>query len=223
MTNKSDKNIKLWLKMEEGTGSTTNDEIAANDGTLVGTGTTWATGGRPAREGKFCININGESNMNVLIENSNGEVWNGSSSFTVAIWFLRTGNNTASSLQFAFCHAGSGTNNRIYLTVGTTSPSIAANVGSTAVTGTSFTEGVWNHGALSHNALTGISYLYLNGNLVGSASTALGTGTYDMFLGALSASTNQVLNGNVDDVRFYSRFMNQAEIRAIMQGAGYAK
>jgi len=223
MANESDKHLKMWLKLEEGTGTTANDALKTNNGTLVGSGTSWLADGRPARQGKFCVAFDGTSNNSITVENSNGEVWNGSSSFTVSVWFYRVGDNTAGTAQWAFVHAGAGTNNRIYIEIGTSSASIRANVGATNFGTTAYTNATWNHAALSHNALTGISYLYLNGNLVSSASTALGTGTYDMFSGALSASTNQVMNGYVDDVRFYSRFMNQAEIRAIMQGAGYAK
>lgn len=223
MTNQSDKNLKMWLKMEEGTGTTLNDVLKTNNGTLAGSGATWLAGGRPARDGKYCIAFDGTANNSITVENSNGEVWNGSSSFTVSMWFLRTGNNSATSAQLGFCHSGAATNNRIYINLGASGPSLNFTVGSTGFATTTISNGVWYHAAVSHDAVSGISYAYFNGKLVASSSTALGTGTYDIFIGALSASTNQVMNGYVDDVRFYNKFMTEQEIKTIVHGFGYAK
>lgn len=222
MSNQADKSLKVWLKMEEGTGATLNDVLKTNNATLNG-GVTWVAGGMPAREGKYCIAVDGVLGSYGIIENSNGEVWNGSSSFTVAGWFNRTGDNAMDVAQWGFVHAGSPTNNRIYINLGS-SGLIECNVGGTNMSSSiTVVDGQWYHVALSHNSLNGRSYIYVNGKLANSAATALGTGTYDMYIGSLSASNDQTLKGKIDDLRFYTRFMTEAEIRAIMHGSGYSK
>jgi hypothetical protein len=222
MVEQADKHLKMWLKCEEGTGTTLNDVLKTNNGTMSG-GVSWQNGGRPARDGKKSLVFDGNLNTHCIVENSAGEVWNGSSSFTASCWVYRIGDNTGGVAQWAFVHAGVSTNNRIYINLGETSPQIKFNVGNTNFGGTNINNGQWYHVAVSHNTLDGKSYGYIDGKLVVSSTTALGTGTYDMFIGSLSATSNQTVNGYIDDVRFYSKFMAEPEIRAIMHGFGYSK
>ncbi len=79
----------------------------------------------------------------------------------------------------------------------------------------------WNHIAATYDNATGDAFLYLNGELVGTASatgTLISTAT-DLTLGASKSGTEPIeyeLEGELDEVRIWSTAKSQAEIQASM-------
>ncbi len=96
------------------------------------------------------------------------------------------------------------------------------NIASTVIV----TDGLWHNAILVSSGL--LQTLYLDGNLVGTVSgnvTQKGD-KFDQFgsgyTGNWAGGNNSwsLLNGSMDDVRFYNRALTSAEITAIAEGAG---
>jgi len=76
----------------------------------------------------------------------------------------------------------------------------------------------WYHAAISYESSSGECKLYVNGNFIGSASKSSGLqvmGDTIETIGYFAASTEQIVNGLVDDARIYDRSLTKSEIKDI--------
>ena len=82
------------------------------------------------------------------------------------------------------------------------------------------TDGQWHHMAATYDGAEG--RIYIDGEL---DVTSPGTGqinisTYDLWIGANTQQAGRFFHGLLDDMRIYSRALNEAEVLGVMAGAG---
>lgn len=90
--------------------------------------------------------------------------------------------------------------------------------------GPRFDDNAWHHVALVHDAAAGTNRIYLDGSALGAAAASgdANPGGIDLLIGARRASGNtglaQVLDGDLDDVRIYSRALVPSEVELLFTG-----
>lgn len=95
---------------------------------------------------------------------------------------------------------------------------------------TPLSDGVWYHGAVSYDSVSGQCRLYLNGNLEGSLNLAAGIrprfdsiqfpalGAAFTTAGSYAPLTNGAFQGMIDEVRIWNFARSQTDIQATMSG-----
>ena len=86
----------------------------------------------------------------------------------------------------------------------------------TLISNTSVNDGRWHHVAVTRTKATGAMRLYVDGNLEGSTTgnTASLTSPGNLIVGTMQTFVNGYLNGSIDELRFYSTALTQANIQA---------
>lgn len=145
-----------------------------------------------------------------------------SSDFTIAMW-IQTGSVSGARILFSKPVGPNYSNSYVlYLTDGVMQFHTCCN--SPIFGGAALTPGTWQHVAVSKAGA--VIRLYLNGNEVGSLTTAPTTVTYDarsLFLGAEDDNGDDVpeqsfFQGKMDDVRFYNKGLSAAEVQQLVGG-----
>lgn len=199
-----------WWKLNEGTGSTTVDSSGNGyTGTPTG-GYGWVTG----RIGPYGMSFDGNTGTRVDMTPAISSLFSASTG-TIAAWVKPAG--TAPTLTISYnggfvgdagayaglCRGIIGGNDRFW----------SYNYdGAEERVGVAYTVGQWMHLVWVHTG--GNLYIYSNGALVGSVAsgnTQVVTNTFR--LGIFNTGAGYfVLNGNLDDVRTYSRALSAADV-----------
>ncbi len=202
------------LAFDETSGTNANDDTGSNDGTFYNT-PTWTAG-----YWSNCLSFDGVNDgvyANRTISNS----------FTIAFWFKTSryahggtdwGNGdgmvdmqvSGSTLDFgtAIC------DDRAAFGVGGTTSRIT--VRSTG----SVVDGVWHHLVATRNSSGGKIQLFIDGVLQAEATgptTARTADTYIAIGGSLTGDATKFYQGQIDDVRFYTRVLTQAQILILLE------
>jgi hypothetical protein len=211
--------LTAYYPLNEGVGATAYDNTPeANDGTFSDAGVTWIT---PGLMGAGAVHVDGNSGSRIDIGNWNPVAPN--NQVTLAIWAKWDGPTTrsqgligkrdawaADGLMFMF-EISPFNNNQLALR----QYSVAnTDVTSVPVTMTDYI-GRWTHLAATFDGST--ATLYINGADVNSGPFYFGTGTSaSMAIGNTHGSAgnvqSEVFNGDLDEVRIYSRALSAAEI-----------
>lgn len=207
--------LVAWYRFDETGGTSAADSSgnpAGGPATLVG-GTSFVTG-KTTR----ALRLDGTSGYARLPSGLVSNV----QSFTIAAWVNLTA-NTQWSRIFDF---GSGTGSYMFLTP----RSSAGGLRFAITTGGAGAEqqinaaaplatGAWKHVAVTLAAGTGI--IYVDGAEVARGSIALTPaslgGTSGTFVGKSQYTNDPMLNGQVDELRIYSRALNPTDVRTLFQ------
>lgn len=151
-------------------------------------------------------------------------------SFSVTAWLrlapgktgtlLARGSSSAATRAIHFLAADLGADGRsdLQAIVGGLANSNAQGIGPR------FDDNAWHHVALVHDAAAASNRLYLDGAPLGAAaaSGSANPGGIDLLIGARRSTGNtgaaQVLDGDLDDVRVYSRALEPAELALLFTG-----
>jgi len=210
----ADPDLAAYWKFDEGSGTTAYDSSGnGNDGVFVGD-PQWVAG-------KFggALEFDGDDYVNC----GNGDSLQIRDEITIAFWFnveafqttweafLAKGDNSYRASR------GGGDGNATHMGISGTSTGGGNGWfnGTVIVIG-----GQWHHYAATYDGAEG--RIYIDGVL---DVTSPGTGqinesTYDFWIGSNSQNTGRLLHGLMDEVRLYSRALNEAEILGVMAGAG---
>ncbi len=195
-----------WYKLDDGSGLVAVEASNnANNGTLV-SGPTWTSGIKSG-----ALGFDGVDDKLTLPDN----LIHAYTTQTIALWFKTTSNgtlvgqqNTGGNNYVSNLYIGTDGKLRGELWMGSVTPMVS--IGSAA-------NGAWHHAAITGNVNT--QSLYLDGQLV---STLNGTIQHlDMSKNQLANgitgawTSTPYFNGALDDVRFYNRALNAAEIQAL--------
>jgi len=210
----ADPDLAAYWKFDEGSGTTAYDSSGnGNDGTFVGD-PQWVAG-------KFggALEFNGDDYVNC----GNGPSLQIQDQITMAFWFqVQAFQNTwegflAKGDDSYRASRGDGTGNATHMGISGTSVGGGNGWfnGTVIVTG-----GEWHHYAATYDGAEG--RIYIDGVL---DVTSPGTGqinisSYDLYIGENSQATGRFLHGLLDEVRIYSRALNETEILGVMAGGG---
>jgi uncharacterized repeat protein (TIGR03806 family) len=209
--------LSTWLPFEEGTGTVTEDQSGnENPGTLVGMAASAWTAGIIGT----ALTFDGVKDY-VRINNHLG------ASFTISCWIKTTQifqqvTPTYEGTGIIWSDVGGSAND--FILGGTRSAggvnrlSFFVGSGNFTTTGTlPINSGQWTHVAATRNGTTGEVRLYVNGVLDGSATggTAVLNSNPEIHIGG-NTLDNRYFNGAIDDVRFYSRVLSQAELASLL-------
>ncbi len=212
-----ERNLELELKLDEGNGNYANDTSGNGmHGTLAGN-PTWRSGSDCVRGS--CLDFDGNGDyINLPSINPTGAItvsaWvkSSTSSGYPGVWQIVSKYNA-----YILGTSGTGSRNMCFIT---------CNVGQCWTYGTCHSVAdpeEWHHFAGTYNATSGLKELYFDGVLVDSDSYSPSTIRPDT--GPLQVAKreccSQVFSGHVDDVRIYSRILDQAEVQAIMSNSVY--
>jgi hypothetical protein len=158
-----------------------------------------------------CGSFNGSSDK-VFVENSSGEVWDGSSDISVSLWFKCVGSTGV--VQRVFSHPATGTpGNRIYFSTSTNASTINFTRGSITTSSMPLALNTWYHVVMTSNSST--FKVYVNASTFAGPTSYTTTGARaDMYMGTISGS-NEFFNGYIDDVRIYNKALTPSEINDI--------
>jgi hypothetical protein len=209
--------LSTWLPLEEGSGAITDDASGHNNpGTLNNMASPWT----PDVFGN-ALTFDGVDDY-VRISNHLG------ASFTIACWVKTTQvfpqvDPTFQGTGIIWADVGGGAND--FILGGTRSAGgvnrLSFFVGSGGDISTSGTQnistGQWMHLAVTRDGNNGAVRLYVNGTLDGSgtAGTAVLNANPNIHIGG-NTLDGRYFNGAIDDVRFYSRVLSQAEIATLL-------
>jgi len=218
--------VAQWT-FDEGAGSLAADRSGlAHQGTLFGP-PSWIT---PARIGPGGLHFTAAELNYVRIDASGVlDFAPATDSFTVAAWLrlaagkegtiLARGSSDAASRAIHLQSRDLGADGRSDLVaiVGGLTNNNAQGLGSR------FDDNAWHHIALVHDAGSSQNQLYLDGNALGApAPSGSATSSVDLLIGARRASANTgaafALDGDLDDVRIYSRALAPAEVSLLFTG-----
>ncbi|BCU78096.1 LamG-like jellyroll fold domain-containing protein [Luteolibacter sp. LG18] len=203
----------LWLKFDEGSGTTAADTFGSLwNGTLVN-GAAWSAG----RSGN-AVNLDG-SDDHVTLPNG---VVGGLTDFTISVW-VKPDTLATWSRVFDF---GTGTNNYLFLTAATPGgvPRFAIRTPSTGEQildgAAALSTSAWTHLAITRSGNTGT--LYVNGVAVATntgmtlSPSSLGNTTAN-YLGR-SQWADPYFDGAIDEFRVYPRAFSATEVLETTQG-----
>lgn len=209
--------LATWLPFEEGSGTTTADVTGnGNNGTLLNTAPSIWTAGYAGN----ALTFDG-ANDYVAINNSLG------ASFTIACWVKSTQtfavtDPTYNGTGIIWADVGGAAND--FILGGTRSAGgtnrLSFFVGGSEVTFSGAQEistGQWTHLAVTRDGISGAVNLYVNGILDGGGTggTAVLNANPLISIGG-NTLDGHYYNGTIDDVRFYSRVLTQAEIATLL-------
>lgn len=209
--------LATWLPFDEGSGTTTADGSGnGNAGTLNNMASTaWITGNLG--------NALAFDGANDYVRINNGLP----ASFTISCWIKTTQvfqqvTPTYDGTGIIWSDVGGGAND--FVLGGTRSAggvnrlSFFIGSGNVTTTGTlPINSGQWTHIAATRNANNGEVKLYVNGTLdvTNVAGLAVLNANPNIHIGG-NTLDNRYFNGAIDDVRFYSRVLTQAEIATLL-------
>ncbi len=218
--------LVAWYRLDETSGTVANDSTvaSANDGTLVAS-PVWGTG-------KFANGLTFSTNNYATLPNKVGN------DFSIAFWMKTTqqftfnnGNTNNAYEGKVIINADSPGNNTDFMIAGTRTGNsgarvhritvmtgVSTTVGAIQIQGTtSVNTGLWVHVAVTRAKTGGQVKLYINGALQTTAtgSTATLNSNSVITLGATQGDATRSYNGSLDEVRFYTKVLSQAEITAL--------
>ena len=210
----ADPDLAAYWKFDDGSGTTAFDSSGnGNDGVFVGD-PKWVTGKLGG-----ALEFDGDDYLNC----GNGDSLQIQDEITIAFWFqVEAFQNTWEAFMAKGDNSyrtsrGDGSGNATHMGISGTS----TGGGNGWFNGTVIvTDGQWHHMAATYDGAEG--RIYIDGEL---DVTSPGTGqinisNYDFWIGNNSQQTGRFLHGLLDDVRIYSRALNEAEILGVMAGGG---
>ena len=208
--------VVAWYRFDETSGSSAADSsgnTAGGPAALLG-GATFVAG-----RTTNAMKLDGTSGYARLPAGILGNVGD----FTVAVWV----NLVASTAWARIFDFGSGTGSYMFLTPRSSAGGLRFAIttsgagGEQRINATSpLATGAWKHVAVTVAGSTGV--LYVDGAPLATGSITLrpsalgGTGS---FIGRSQYSADPFLNGQVDDLRIYSRALSAAEVQAMFQSS----
>ncbi|WP_171686592.1 family 43 glycosylhydrolase [Paenibacillus planticolens] len=217
------KNMKVWYKFEEGTGTKVADSSGnGNDGIMNANATDanrWTSANK--MQGSYAANFNGGAGSSTTanyVKMPNG-ILQGVNEMTFAVWVRNT--NTAAwqrvfdlgndNTHYMFYTLNSGSDSRLGIKLNTGAEQ--------TVSGPQYnTNNVWRHIVVTYKNST--ASVYVNGVKVGSGSvttkpsdleTLMG-GTIGNFLGKSQFSADSYFYGQMDDFRMYTSALDDNTI-----------
>jgi hypothetical protein len=202
-----------WYDLEEGDGTTAEDEQGNNDGTL--NGAVWIEPGAPTSP-DYAIAY---TNLSAYLDLGYGDWTSGGSNATIALWIHwngvgpnRTGNlnhlirkylswNYPAGGMFVW-EADIAGMHRINLTGG-----------NRVIFNTPLPSGEWAHVAVVVDGSSGTVTGYLNGDPDGSGNFRFGNKRDDLIM--VGGSADKTFNGAMDDIRFYDHLLTEEEIKTL--------
>jgi hypothetical protein len=208
------RNPLAYLMLDETSGTTATDssQSTSHPGTF-GTGVTL---GQPSAAAilNTAIKTNGTATP-ITIAGSSEFDNIGTGDFSVEMWFNTSNIATREDL---FNHKGtSGSDLGIQLSSETADHlSIFHTSGFTISSTVPVTANTWHHLALTRVGATGAETLYLDGNVIGSATDlqTLTTNTGTMTIGNKTSGTPRIFTGSIDEFAFYNTALTPAQIQA---------
>ncbi|NEU58601.1 LamG domain-containing protein [Halorussus sp. MSC15.2] len=218
--------LRAWYRFDRGSGGTLYDYVnvgSNRNGELRGP--TWVSG----RNGGSALSFDGSDDYVALRDSyaTSGAL----DEFTVCVWYRSSASSPTWSFydfdrseyfQFGFDSGGGGD-----IQFATTDPGNSQDDMYTS--GTSWNDGSWHLACAVYDGTD--KYIYVDGSVEGGKSgphngAAIGTGvTRYGYVGAGSESNsfdgnrnNNNFEGDIDEVRFYTRALSGSEIRAIYDG-----
>jgi len=197
-------NLIAHWKLDEGLGTSAQDSSGnGNTGTLVN-GPVWTTG-----------KINGALSFDGTddyVQSVSSIPISGSSARTVSVWFKL--NNTLSSYA-SIVRWGTDSDTQLFEML--VSSGLVAHWwgGGNSAGGGSVTASQWYHGVMLYNGTTVM--LYLNGIKVVEATDTINTASSVLTIGRKLYVDHVYFPGTIDDVRIYSRALNQSEVQVLYQ------
>lgn len=210
-----DYGLVLFLKFDEGTGSTVADSSGnGNTGSWSGTGPRWGT-----RAGGGAGVFNGSDDQ---ISISNSPSITLTNSVSLSFWFERTANWSEAfsyrGLVLKPYYMGFGTLIEWY-TDNPTNWNITSGGVRSTVTGPTTTINTWYHSVGTYDYATGEMKYYIDGQLVGSRNIGsrktIDLSTSSVRIGYGPSSNSPYFPGLIDDIRIYNRALSAAEVTAI--------
>lgn len=211
--------IGYWKLDEANTTGMVMDSSGMNNHGTYMTAPTRSTAVPPALDGKSsaCLTFNGTNSQVVLPAVSAYATWTAATSYSISVWVSAAVlNNTwfgtiANESTPSYCglYVSDG-NNFAYEASDTTGGSVAA----------STMANVWHHVVIAQDASNNLQRLYIDG--VASANSRQAQDCSNTppvpFRFGSADGVGGFFSGSIDDVRFYNRALNQAEISALACG-----
>lgn len=207
--------IAWWLGLPNTSGGKYfYDLFELNNGTLTNVPSShgWASSSRPCSFAKIKLSGNGD-----YVSVSDSSIFKfGTSNFSISGWFnLETLNNTNSNGRQTVISRYESASSRGFSIDVDTSGSIIFKIQESAVSGSEFSSSssliainTWYHFVAVRQGIN--SYLYVNGKLVSSGTSAIvldiSSGTQDVLIGEMvtNSSTHQYFQGSIDDISIYN-------------------
>lgn len=205
-----DSGLRVWLKLNETSGTTAADSSGNSaNGTLVN-GATWTTG-----QSGNGVNLDG-SNDHVSLP---AGLANFTGGLTITLW-VRV-DTVGDYARFVDLGVGQSNQNIWFGRVGTTNnlgfKVYNGTAGGTQVTATgAIATGSWQHFAVTQTS-TGAVVIYKNGAQIATGSTTVPVNVTraSNYLGRSNWSANAYLDGVLDDVRIYNRTLSATEVSLV--------
>ncbi|MEO5914473.1 MAG: PQQ-dependent sugar dehydrogenase [Luteolibacter sp.] len=224
--------LVAWYRLDETSGTVADDSTIASpsNGTLVNSpvwgAAKWGNG----------LTFSSTLNNRVTVPNRVGN------DFSVSFWMKTTqsftfnGGNTNNAYEGkALINADTGGNNTDFMIAGTRTGNSGARIHRiTVMTGVSTTAGAiqiqgttsvntgqWVHVAVTRAKTSGEVKIYVNGSLQTTAigSTATLNSNPVITLASTPADATRSYDGSLDEVRFYTKVLSQAEVTSLYQTA----
>lgn len=207
--------IAWWLGLPNTSGGKYfYDLFELNNGTLTNVPSShgWASSSRPCSFANIKLSGNGD-----YVSVSDSSIFKfGTSNFSISGWFnLETLNNTNSNGRQTVISRYESASSRGFSIDVDTSGSIIFKIQESAVSGSEFSSSssliainTWYHFVAVRQGIN--SYLYVNGKLVASGTSAIvldiSSGTQDVLIGEMvtNSSTHQYFQGSIDDISIYN-------------------
>lgn len=207
--------IAWWLGLPNTSGGKYfYDLFELNNGTLTNVPSShgWASSSRPCSFANIKLSGNGD-----YVSVSDSSIFKfGTSNFSISGWFnLETLNNTNSNGRQTVISRYESASSRGFSIDVDTSGSIIFKIQESAVSGSEFSSSssliainTWYHFVAVRQGIN--SYLYVNGKLVSSGTSAIvldiSSGTQDVLIGEMvtNSSTHQYFQGSIDDISIYN-------------------
>lgn len=223
--------LEGYWKLDEGSGTSTADSSGHNrTGTLVNT-PTWTVPSSPTISFTNPYDLSFDSGSSEYVSIGSSPT-SGNFPFSYSLWINTSDSTDAYRTIFSEGNTGDATPSfHIQITedddVGcTTDDSIKVFMNDDAGTNvsicstTNYADGAWHHIALVSSASNNHE-LFIDGASIDTDTTNLGSTTFDAAaIGALrQTSYSQYFNGQIDDVRVYSRALSDAEVAKLAAGS----
>ncbi len=209
----------LWMKLNEGSGTTAADSTGSgNTGTLTG-GASWTTG----PNSNSAVTLDGIDGYIAIANEANFDFDFGSS-FSITCW-IKINTSSSGGRPVVTKQNQSGNTEGIYLRADTDSNFLRLDLVNTSGTGITvystignFTKNVWRLVCVTYDGSSlavGLN-MYINGttdnNYVGTAITGTMLNSNPLWIGRGVAG---YFYGDVDDGRFYNRVLSSTEVSDI--------
>lgn len=196
----------LWARFGEAAGTSLNDEIGTNDGTLAATVTLGATGA-----------ISGDANKAVTLDGAQGKIAFSSPGltgpFSLSLWFKSTGGGSVTPNDYGTL-IGAASNKRIL--IHKTSGLVLVQMGGAQLTTPAATapNNVWHHLVFTWDGTT--ERLFVDGLLSTSAVSANIALNQMFWLGSYAVtSVAYSYKGDMDEFAVYNRALTTSEVQGM--------